>query len=141
MHIRRQVMTSRPLGEVFAYLSDFTTTTEWDPGTVKTTRISGDGRVGSVYANTSSFNGRRTELVYTVTVFEPNALVQLQGENRTIHATDTISFESTPGGTRITYDAHFRFKGLAKLAQPFLGRAFQRLGDAAQAGMQNALGA
>lgn len=141
MRIRRHVTTPRPIGEVFAYLSDFTTTTEWDPGTVKTTRISGDGGVGSVYANTSRFNGRQTELIYTVTAFEPNEVVQLQGENRTVHATDTISFESTPAGTRVTYDAHFRFRGIARLAQPFLRRAFQRLGDEAEAGMRKALGA
>ena len=34
MKIEREVTTSAPPDQVFAYLSDFTTTTEWDPGTV-----------------------------------------------------------------------------------------------------------
>ena len=38
---------------MFAYLSDFTTTNEWDPGTVSTERVSGDGGVGTTYHNTS----------------------------------------------------------------------------------------
>lgn len=141
MRITRIVATSKPSSEVFAYLSDFTTTTEWDPGTIKTSRISGDGGLGSVYANTSSFNGRQTELVYTVTAYEPNQRVQFRGENRTVRATDTIHFETTAEGTRVTYDAHFRFKGLAKLSEPFLRRAFRTLGDAAEAGLRRALGA
>ena len=45
---------------VFAYLSDFTTTTEWDPGTVRTTRESGDGGIGTRYRNVSRFLGRET---------------------------------------------------------------------------------
>ncbi|MHB0928713.1 MAG: SRPBCC family protein [Candidatus Nanopelagicales bacterium] len=139
MRITRTVDSPRAISDVFAYLSDFTTTTEWDPGTVLTTRLSGDGGLGTVYANTSSFNGRQTELVYTVTVFEPNQQVQLQGENRTVHATDTMSFQALKHGTRVTYDAHFRFKGLAVLAQPLLVRAFKHLGDEAEAGLRRAL--
>ena len=49
---------------VFDYLSDFTHTNEWDPGTVETRRTSGDGGVGTTYANTSEFMGRRSELTY-----------------------------------------------------------------------------
>ncbi len=47
---------------VFAYLADFTHTEEWDPGTVRTHRVSGDGGVGTTYANTSRFLGRETDL-------------------------------------------------------------------------------
>ena len=32
--IRRTIEVPRPLTQVFDYLSDFTTTNEWDPGTV-----------------------------------------------------------------------------------------------------------
>ncbi len=44
MRVERVVTTDKPLDLVYAYLSDFTNTTEWDPGTVSTERISGDGR-------------------------------------------------------------------------------------------------
>src|SRR5690348_1031446 len=46
MNIERTVETPTPIEAVFAYLSDFTTTTEWDPGTVETTRRTGDGGLG-----------------------------------------------------------------------------------------------
>jgi hypothetical protein len=60
MRITRSVAVAKPLDEVFAYLSDFTTTTAWDPGTVKTVRISGDGGLGPAYACSSAGITRRS---------------------------------------------------------------------------------
>ena len=139
MRLTRTVMSPRSVEDVFAYLSDFTTTTEWDPGSVQTTRSSGDGGVGTKYANTSRFNGRETSLEYTVVDFVPNARVQLRGENKTVTAIDTITVEATPDGTRVTYDANFTFRGIAAVAVPFLKGAFKRLGDEAEVGLREAL--
>ena len=36
MRLQKTVIVDKPLDAVFNYLSDFTTTTEWDPGTVVT---------------------------------------------------------------------------------------------------------
>ena len=79
MRISRTVEVDTPLEKVFAYLSDFTTTTEWDPGSVRTVRVSGDGGVGTTYHNTSTFNGRETELVYEVTELVPQERFALRG--------------------------------------------------------------
>jgi uncharacterized protein YndB with AHSA1/START domain len=53
MRLQRSVTVDASPEKVFAYLSDFTTTEEWDPGTVRCVRTSGDGGVGTVYLNTS----------------------------------------------------------------------------------------
>ena len=66
MDIVRTLVLPRPADEVFAYLQDFTNTEEWDPGTVRTTRESGDGGVGTRYHNVPKFLGRETELTYVV---------------------------------------------------------------------------
>lgn len=144
MDITRTVETPTPVDQVFGYLSDFTTTEEWDPGTVSTTRRTGDGGLGTVYDNVSSFMGSKTELEYTVTEVVENRRFQLRGTNKTVVATDTMTFEPTPtGGTRVTYHADFQFKGLlgtvAPLLSPVLGLAFKKLGDEAEKGMQDAL--
>jgi uncharacterized protein YndB with AHSA1/START domain len=47
MMLQKTVVTDKPLARVFDYLSDFTSTTDWDPGTVTTVRQQGDGGVGS----------------------------------------------------------------------------------------------
>jgi uncharacterized protein YndB with AHSA1/START domain len=141
MQISRTVEVDTPIDKVFSYLSDFTTTTEWDPGTVRTVLQAGDGGVGTTYHNTSSFNGRETELVYEVTELVPAQRFALRGENKTIIARDTMEFsETASGGSRVTYTADFTFKGLAKLVAPFLGGAFKKLGDEAEQGLRENLG-
>ncbi len=60
MKLQKTIVVGKPLDDVFAYLSDFTTTTEWDPGTETTVLQRGDGGVGTTYLNTSMFLGRKT---------------------------------------------------------------------------------
>ncbi len=52
--------------EVFAYLADFRTTEPWDPATLRTFRLGGDGGVGTPYATTARFPGLISDLVYEV---------------------------------------------------------------------------
>jgi len=137
--IERTVTVDRPLAKVYEYLSDFTTTNEWDPGTVETVRVSGDGGVGTAYRNTSKFGGRKTELTYVVEKVEPQQVFALRGENKTVVAHDTMTFRETPAGTEVNYVAEFEFKGPAKLVAPLLGPAFKKLGDEAEKGMREAL--
>ena len=137
--IERTVRVQRPISQVFTYLSDFTTTTEWDPGTVTTVLQSGEGGVGTTYLNTSRFAGRETLVTYTVEKLEEDRLFQLRGVNKTLTAVDTMTFRETADGTEVHYVARFDFKGLAKLAAPFLGPAFKKLGDEAEKGMREAL--
>ena len=139
MQIRRSVTVDRPIQRVFAYLSDFTTTTEWDPGTIRTTLQEGDGSVGTTYRNVSSFAGRQTELTYQVIEVSPDRRFALRGENKTVMAHDTMEFTPTPGGTTVTYTAEFSFKGLARLMAPLLTPALKKLGDEAERGLREAL--
>jgi carbon monoxide dehydrogenase subunit G len=120
MHVERTFTVTPPPEEVFDYLADFTHTNEWDPGTVDTTRTSGDGGVGTTYANTSEFMGRRTELVYETLVHERPARLQFRGHNKTATATDTLTFAPAQGGTEVHYRADFEFKGLVRLVAPLV---------------------
>lgn len=140
MKIERSVTTGASPRTVFDYLADFSTTNEWDPGTVKTTRSRGDGGVGTEYHNVSRFLGRKTELNYTVEEYLPGSRIALRGENSTVVAHDTITVrEEAPDRTRVDYRAEFSFKGLARLAAPLLAPAFRKLGDDAERGLSEAL--
>jgi hypothetical protein len=139
MKLLRTVVVEKPLKAVFDYLSDFTTTTDWDPGTVITMREHGNGGVGTTYVNTSRFLGRTTQLTYVVEELADQQLIQLRGQNKTVTAVDTMTFRSLPSGTEVTYAAEFTFKGLARITGPLLRPAFERLGDQAEAGMRRAL--
>jgi uncharacterized protein YndB with AHSA1/START domain len=140
MRLQRTVVVDKPLSTVFDYLADFTTTTAWDPGTVVTERLLGDGGVGTTYLNVSTFLGRQTRLEYVVQELLPGERVRLRAENQTVVSVDTMTFSRTgQGGTEVRYTAEFTFKGPARFLVPFLRPAFARLGTAAQTGMYEAL--
>jgi len=140
MVIERTVRTDTPLDQVWDYLSDFTTTTEWDPGTVRTVLLSGDGGTGTEYRNTSRFAGRETELVYVVQEVEPQQRIVLRAENKTLVATDTMTMRAAGSGTEVTYHARFDFKGVAKYLEPLLKLPVKKLGDEGERGLREALG-
>lgn len=128
--VERNILLPVPLDDAVSYLEEFERTEEWDPGTVRCARVDeGAVRPGSTWHNTSRFRGRTTELVYRLDVREPARLVFV-GENGTVVATDEMAFAARGAqATALTYRASFRFKGLARLAAPFLRNAFERLGD------------
>ncbi len=139
MKLQRTVDTDASPAVVFAYLSDFTHTNEWDPGTVETRLVSGDGGVGTTYHNTSKFMGRQTELTYEVVTHQPDTRFALRGENSSVVAQDTMVIAPRGTGSRVTYSADFDFKGLGKLIAPLLAPALKKLGDEAEKGLQENL--
>jgi len=118
MHVERTFSVPRPVDEVFAYLADFTHTEEWDPGTISTTRISGDGGLGTAYANTSEFMGRRVELVYETVTHRPPHEVELRGRNGRTTATDHLWCEAAGASTSVRYRATFDFAFPLNLVAP-----------------------
>lgn len=139
MKLQRTVESTAPPASVFAYLSDFTTTNEWDPGTVRTERASGDGGIGTTYHNTSKFLGRKTELTYEVVRHQPDSLFALRGENTSVIAHDTMEIAPLGSGSTVTYTADFEFKGLGRFVVPLLAPALKKLGDDAEKGLRDAL--
>ena len=83
--------------------------------------------------------GNVVPMEYEITSFEAPRRVVLTGEGSSVHAVDEIRFEATPAGTRIDYSADIRLRGLLRLAEPFLGGAFAKIGRDALQGMQRAL--
>ncbi len=140
MKLERTVETTASPAVVFAYLSDFTTTNEWDPGTVRTVLVSGDGGLGTTYENTSKFMGKETQLTYKVVEHRPDSVFALRGENSSVIAHDTMSITPTAHGSRLTYTADFTFKGIGKYVAPLLAPALKKLGDEAEEGLREALG-
>ena len=127
--------------ESFAYVADFTTVAEWDPGIHESRKVSGDGGVGTVYEVQAEFRGKTMPFTYTVTAFEQDARIVLDGVGEKATSVDTISFEPAPnGGTRITYSADFELKGVLRVAEPFLGGTFRTLARKALLGLGAKLG-
>ena len=134
------IEVSRPLEEAFAFVSDFVNAERWDPG-VKESRREGDGPVGigATYRLVVTFRNSTLPMTYRIVQFENPRRVVLRGEGSTVEAVDEISFEPVGRRTRITYRAELRMRGPLALVEPFLHRAFDRMGKRAVAGLRDAL--
>jgi carbon monoxide dehydrogenase subunit G len=141
-HARETVRSPRSQAEVFAYLSDFTTTAEWDPGVKEAEQLT-DGPVGdgTRIRVVASFMGRAVELVYEVTEFEPPRRIVLRGENSTTLSIDEIVVDPEGKGCRVSYDANLTLKGSLRLADPLLALVFRRIANRAIDGLRKAVGA
>ena len=130
--------TPRKRRDVAAYLSDFSTTQEWDPGVVEAQRLDhGQVGIGSRFRVVARVLGQRAELTYEIVRHDPDELVTLRGENATVVSLDTMRFSDMPeGGTRVSYEADLTLKGPLRALDPLLGLAFKRVGDRAAAGLR-----
>ena len=128
--VKRTIRTVAPLDAVWGYLSDFTNAEQWDPGTVTCKRTdAGPIDVGATYENVSEFRGRQTTLTYTVATFVPAKHLVMHGENKTVQSIDDLTFSGSASGAELVYEARFTFKGVARLAEPFLRKALNKLAD------------
>ena len=91
----------QPREEVFAYLSDFSTTRERDPGRGRggaSERSSGGRAREPEFRLVAEFLGRKNELTYRIVEHDPPHAVTLLGENATVISRDRITFDSTARG-------------------------------------------
>ena len=85
--------------EAFAYLSDFRTSAEWDPGVVEADRV-GAAPVGegTEFRLVAEFLGRKAPLIYRVVEFDPARAVTFVSEGAKVVSRDRITFETSPPG-------------------------------------------
>jgi carbon monoxide dehydrogenase subunit G len=137
---RASLDSSRAPDAAFAYLSDFSSTQEWDPNVAQAERI-GEGPIGdgTEFRLFTSFAGRKSSITYRIVEFDPPHAVTFRGENAIVTSLDRITFEAIDGGTRIVYDADLRLRGVLRVGSPLLRLALNRLGRQALDGLRKTL--
>jgi carbon monoxide dehydrogenase subunit G len=141
--LRETIEVERSQEEAFDYVADFSTTAEWDPGIAEASMV-GEGPigVGTRFEVVALFNGKRLPLVYEITSFERPGRVALHGSGSGFEGIDEIAFSpGRDGSTRIAYTAEIRLKGLARLAEPFMGGRFEEMARTAVDGLRTKLDA
>jgi hypothetical protein len=137
--IQRVVRVERPIEKVSALMQDFCTTNSWDPGTVHTERVSGDGGLGTTYRNVSKFAGRKVEMTYTVDALRDGEMISIRGENKSVKSRDTMMFNKTESGTEVVYNVEFVFEGPARFIEPLLRLFVRKLGNDGERGIREYL--
>jgi carbon monoxide dehydrogenase subunit G len=138
--IHERIETALSLEETFDYVADFASSQAWDPGVASAYRLGGGPlAVGARFRLDVRMGARVAPMEYRITQLERPHRVVLVGRGANVDAVDDIRFERTGDRTVIDYMADIRLRGLLRLAQPFLGGTFARIGRDAAYGMQRTL--
>ena len=126
-NVSRKFNVSPPPGVVVDYLKDFGNAEQWDPGTQSCERVdSGPVAEGAYWHNVSKIFGVTAELTYKLEELTDRKLVFV-GENQSSTSVDKITVDAAGDGSEITYEAELEMHGLAKLLNPVMKLAFEKL--------------
>ena len=98
MLYRRTIEVPCTAADAFAYVSDFSHASEWDPGVVESRALGDDARieVGSRFELVALFRGNRQRFEYVVTELEAGRRISLSATaRRRARATRSASTRST----------------------------------------------
>ena len=131
--------------EAYNFVADFAQIEDWDPS-VESARPTDHAAigVGKRYDIVVKFAGQRTRMAYEIVEFAFPTRLTLRGTSRTNVVTDTITFASCNGGTRITWHLDVSLRGglsiLNTALYPFVKRPLSKLGKDAMDGLAVRLG-
>jgi hypothetical protein len=126
--------------DAFAFMSDFSNAMRWDPGVLAARRLdTGEVREGSSFDLTVAFAGRKMTLRYTVQSMKAPQQIVFVASTSLLESVDTLTFTPRGETCRMAYDAKFRLKGLASVANPLLAVSFRRIGDRARDSLRTVL--
>lgn len=138
--ITETVETDLHVEAAFDYVANFENIAEWDPGVTAVRKITdGPPSVGTEYDLDLSYGGSPVSMVYRVTEWDPPRRVVLEGDGDRTFAIDRISFLPSATGSSVEYQADIRMKGIYRVAEPFLGKLFRKIGDGAVEGLDRRL--
>lgn len=133
---RTTITTPHPRDTVFAYLADFSSAAEWDPGVHSARALGEPGRMGSEFEVVARFLGRDVRLTYRTLAVQPPRRIALQAKSPTVVSYDEITVAGGPDDdTTVTYTADLRLRGALRVFDPLLGLVFKRIGDRARDGL------
>jgi uncharacterized protein YndB with AHSA1/START domain len=126
-HASHEVIVRRPIEDVFAYLADGERCTEWRPGVVTIERVSGDGGVGTRYAQqVRGPMGRPIAADYEIARSEPPRLLEFQTVTGPARPHGMYELEEGGDGTRVRFTLDADLGGVRGL---LMGGAVQRTMD------------
>ena len=134
------VRTPKSAEGSFAYMADLSNFAEWDPGVTEVEQVTGDG-AGPDAAFDVTVKGLRGTMTlrYETTSYDPPSTVVAKASSRLLTSLDRITVRAEEAGSIVTYDAELTLNGVLGLADPLLGRVFDKIGDRAAAGLIRAL--
>ena len=108
----------RPPQEVFDFMTDPATQSQWQSGTKSAKWVSeGPVGVGSVYQGVTALLGREMTLDAEITQWDPPNMWGLKANSGPMHIEGTMAFEPKDGGTLVIQDFQGELGGLFNIAE------------------------
>jgi carbon monoxide dehydrogenase subunit G len=111
--------------QVAAYVTDPAKVPELSPD-VEVFELSGPLAVGTKVREVRRVLGRRMELEWTITDYEPNRRIVFDWTGKWMQVTGAVAFEPVEGGTRVSTHNDIRSRGAFRLIEPIVERSVRR---------------
>jgi uncharacterized protein YndB with AHSA1/START domain len=119
--VERSITIDRPVGEVFAYVTDVTNEPAWHTDVLEATKTSeGPIGIGTTYKIRVKPQMGVSEGMQEVIRFEPDRMQVMRGDMGRMRPTITNLFEPADGGTKFTRRIHIEASGLMGLLLPLM---------------------
>ncbi|MFQ5795356.1 MAG: SRPBCC family protein [Candidatus Bipolaricaulia bacterium] len=129
--IEVSVMINRPIEEVFAFAASPENDLQWQSGLLESEQTSeGPMDVGTTLRQVHKFLGRRIEMDFEVTEYEPNRKASFKNTSGPVQVEASDIFEPVEGGTKLTVVIQGETGGFFKLADPIVARMLKRQTEA-----------
>jgi len=128
IHIEERIIINRPIEDVFAYVSDFRTASQWQSGVVDV-QLTPEGSVGVGTRATfvRVFLGRRLEMTVEIVEYEPptkQVFKTISGPM--MPGTVSRRFEPAAEGTTLSQVIEGQTGGVFALAEPLVAQSLSR---------------
>jgi carbon monoxide dehydrogenase subunit G len=131
INIDHTVTVDRPLEEVWDFVSDPANNPQWQSGVELSDQSpSGPIKVGTRVHIVRRFMGQKIEVVFEITVFEPNAQFTFKSLSGPLPISGSIAMAATDRGTEVAYHATGEAAGVLGLGETIIsGLVNKQLGD------------
>jgi uncharacterized membrane protein len=132
LRIQHELVIARPVAEVWAFMEDLHNYPRWQSGLVAMQQISdGPMGTGARIAVVHQFLGRRLDLIFEVTAYEPGRTFAARVTAGPVRFTGTWRYEPVEGTqTRISGIIEGETDGFFRVSEPLVARAAKRQIDA-----------
>ena len=126
IRIQASVTVSRPLEEVFRFMTNHQNALQWQSGLLEA-RVTNDVvGVGKTWVDVMQVLGQRIEIASELTEYEPLRTVGFKSTSGPIPLEGRYAFEPDGEGTKVTFTMQGEAGGFFKLAEPIVARSTQR---------------
>ena len=120
--LEASVLINKSPEDIFAFFSVPENHAKFIPGMLEFKKTSAGplGQVGATARGVRRDFGKKTEVLYEITEYQPNNQLGMKGVMGPIHFEDGYVLEPQGSSTRVKFWLELTLNGLAKLAQPFV---------------------